>query len=209
MNYKTVSGDASFILIEKKSKFIGYIFKIHNEEQAQAYLSQIRTKHYDATHNCYAYSLRENNIQRFSDDNEPSGTAGIPILEVIKKEALYNVLIVVTRYFGGTLLGAGGLVRAYTAAAAGAVQEAGVVQMTLCDCLALSCDYTLWGKIERLIREFCVDQPQIDYGEQVHISFYIDELCTRQFGEKLTDLTGGQISVRVTGKDWKNVCKAE
>ncbi len=140
-------GEASFI--EKKSKFISYTRPVQTEEEALQFLSGIRKKHYDATHNCYAYVLGENGgVQRSSDDGEPSGTAGLPILEVLRKENLTDTIIVVTRYFGGIMLGAGGLIRAYTEGAAGAVRAAGTVLVQPYAVYSLMIDYSALSKLQ-------------------------------------------------------------
>ena len=128
-NLKTIRNDANAIVEEKKSKFIANIFKVDTVEEAEKKLDEVRKKYYDARHNCYAYIIKEDNIKKkFSDDGEPSGTAGSPILNVIERNELCNVLIIVTRYFGGILLGAGGLVRAYTEAATKAIEEAEIIE---------------------------------------------------------------------------------
>ena len=114
--YKTVKSDGEALIIEKKSKFIATVKPVTSDEEAQAFLAQMRSEYSDATHNVYAYVIDENNIFRYSDDGEPSGTAGMPVLDTIRKEGLVDVAVVVTRYFGGTLLGTGGLVHAYGAA---------------------------------------------------------------------------------------------
>lgn len=128
-NLKTIKNDTNVMIEEKKSKFIANIFKVDTVEEAEKKLDEVRKKYYDARHNCYAYIIKEDNIKKkFSDDGEPSGTAGSPILNVIERNELCNVLIIVTRYFGGILLGAGGLVRAYTEAATKAVEEVEIIE---------------------------------------------------------------------------------
>ena len=125
--YKTVEFENSDEFIEKKSKFIGYVKPVKTQEEATEFINKIKSKHWDATHNVYAYVLQENNIQRYSDDGEPSGTAGVPVLDVILKSNLVDVCVVVTRYFGGTLLGAGGLVRAYSHGSKIAVEAGNII----------------------------------------------------------------------------------
>ncbi len=129
MSYFTVKGSATSEFQEKKSTFIGYIKRVNTEEEAKNFVNEIKSMHKEATHNVYAYIVGENKgIQRYSDDGEPQGTAGIPVLEVIKKNDLTDVAVVVTRYFGGILLGGGGLIRAYSKGASSAIEEAGVVE---------------------------------------------------------------------------------
>ena len=143
--YNTILQEGQDEIVEKKSRFIGYAVPVSSEEEAYAFVEKIRKQHYDARHNCYAFAIgSENTLLRFSDDGEPQGTAGKPILEVITGNAVVNICIVVTRYFGGTLLGTGGLVRAYTEAAKLALSDAGIHKMQLSnsDALIDSTDYT-------------------------------------------------------------------
>ena len=126
-SYITVKGNDQDEFVEKRSRFIGYIKHVETEKEATDFIAEIRTKHWDATHNVYAYVLRENGTMRYSDDNEPQGTAGIPVLDVLKKSEVTDVVVVVTRYFGGVLLGGGGLVRAYSHSASIALKKIGVV----------------------------------------------------------------------------------
>ena len=145
LNYFTIKQAGEAELIEKKSRFIGYAAPVSNEAEAMAFIEAIRAKHRDATHNCYAYQAGwHNEYQRSSDAGEPSGTAGRPILEVIKKSNLKNTVVVVTRYFGGVLLGAGGLARAYAKTAALALAKAGLLQRLAAKAYSLTIDYNLW-----------------------------------------------------------------
>jgi uncharacterized YigZ family protein len=149
--YKTVKEQSQSMLIEKKSKFIANVKPVDNEEDAIAFLNEIRSKYPDATHNVYAYIIDENNIFRYSDDGEPSGTAGMPVLDAIRKPSIVDVAVVVTRYFGGTLLGTGGLVHTYGAAAKQGLETSGIVNRQLCDVVAVKVDYTLLGKMQHEI----------------------------------------------------------
>lgn len=152
--YKTIAKDSEAMIIEKKSKFIATVYKVTSPEEAEAYLTQLRKKYYDATHNCFAYQIGENNeFQKASDDGEPQGTAGKPILEVLKGEEIKNTLICVTRYFGGTLLGTGGLVRAYGKAAKEGLLEAGIIEKRKIYIYYLKMPYTLSGKVQYLLGE--------------------------------------------------------
>lgn len=146
-NYKTVKIEASGTIYEKKSEFIGYISPAKTETAAQEFLSRIRKKHYDATHHCYAYIIKDEKIERQSDDGEPSKTAGMPILEVLRHSGLEDIIIVVVRYFGGTLLGTGGLVRAYTEGAKVAVEAAEILAYSVCVDVEIDVDYSLYDKI--------------------------------------------------------------
>lgn len=152
--YKTIAKDSEAMIVEKKSKFIATVYKVTSPEEAEAYLTQLRKKYYDATHNCFAYQIGENNeFQKASDDGEPQGTAGKPILEVLKGEEIKNTLICVTRYFGGTLLGTGGLVRAYGKAAKEGLLAAGIVEKRKIYLYHLTMPYTLSGKVQYLLGE--------------------------------------------------------
>ena len=196
-NYRTVFsyGEAEFII--NKSRFIGFANHIKTEEEALDFIEEISTKHRDATHNVYAYVVGENsNIQRFSDDGEPSGTAGIPALEVIKKEDLRNVVVVVTRYFGGIHLGAGGLIRAYTKGAKIGLDAAKIVDMVVHQELGIKVDYNLYGKIENflLANEYIVDE--VTFDTSVNISIFVDREELDRFIKTITDLSSGNIEIK-------------
>lgn len=153
-HYKTIHDHGEAMIIEKKSKFIATVYKVETVEEAESYLNRLRKKYYDATHNCFAYQIGEKNeFQKSSDDGEPQGTAGKPILEVLKGEAIQNVLVCVTRYFGGTLLGTGGLVRAYGKAAKEGILAAGIVEKRKIRIYELKVPYTLVGKVQYLLGE--------------------------------------------------------
>src|SRR5690554_418075 len=180
--YRTIHKFGKDEIIINKSKFIGYSIPVKSESEALDFIDDIKSKHRDATHNVYAYVLGENsNTQRFSDDGEPSGTAGVPVLEVIKKENLRNVVVVVTRYFGGIKLGAGGLIRAYTKGAKIGLDAGVIVDMTLHTKLKVRIDYTLYGKIENYLlgEGFLVDDTVFDDG--VNIYLYVEEANIENF----------------------------
>ncbi len=145
--YLTVKKRASDEFTEKRSRFIGYCTPVKTEEEAVSFINEIRAKHRDANHNVYAYLIRDNNISRFSDDGEPSATAGLPVFDVLRKEGLTDVAVVVTRYFGGILLGGGGLVRAYTNGAKIAVDASKKVLMLPCSEFSVKCDYSMYEKL--------------------------------------------------------------
>ena len=152
MNYFTISKAVSNSFIEKKSEFIGYISPVKTNDEAVEFISRIKSMHRKAKHNAYAYILKNGNISRYSDDGEPQGTAGIPVLDVIQKRGLTDVCVVVTRYFGGILLGGGGLVRAYSHAASIACDAAKIMDMRLCHKLIIETDYNMYGKISQIGR---------------------------------------------------------
>ena len=150
-DYKTVLKYGEAEMIERKSRFIGYCRPVKNQDEAIDFINEIRAMHRQATHNVYAYVLREDNIMRYSDDGEPAGTAGVPVLEVIKKEGLTDICVVVTRYFGGILLGAGGLVRAYGKSAKLGIDKAKRIEKIYCKLYLIRCDYSTYGKLEYTI----------------------------------------------------------
>ena len=154
MDYITIKGRAEDSFVEKKSEFIGYIKHVESGDEAVEFINEIKAMHRKAKHNVYAYIVRDENTSRYSDDGEPQGTAGVPVLDVLKKEGLTDVCVVVTRYFGGILLGGGGLVRAYSHACKLAVDAA--VRMIMCECREVKavCDYSLYGKISYVLPEF-------------------------------------------------------
>ena len=145
--YKTVKKESSSLLVEKKSKFIATVFPVSSEEEAIEKLNSVKKEYSDATHNVYAYVIDENNIFRYSDDGEPSGTAGMPVLDAIRKAGIVDVLVVVTRYFGGTLLGTGGLVHAYGASAGMGLEASEIITRALCNRVYIKADYTMSGKL--------------------------------------------------------------
>lgn len=173
-DYFTVAQSAEIENMIQKSRFIGRCFPMQTEEQAVAQLESIRKEQWDARHHCYAYILGERGqIARYSDDGEPSGTAGIPMMEVLKKRALQDVLIVVTRYFGGTLLGAGGLVRAYSGATADACAVAGLIHMRWSVLLSVTMDYSLWGKMQRYLDDREIAIRDTIYTEKVETNIIL------------------------------------
>ena len=201
--YKTIYDYGEDETIINKSRFIGYAMPIENEEEALEFIEKIRTKHRDATHNVYGYVLgKDSNIQRFSDDGEPSGTAGIPVLEVIKKEDLRNVVVVVTRYFGGIKLGAGGLIRAYTKGAKISLDAGIIVNMVLYTKIKIRIDYTLYGKMENYLMNegYIVDGSDFDDG--VNIFVYIEDGDKENFYNIITDLTNGTATFEELHKEY-------
>lgn len=194
--YRTILKDGTDEVIIKKSRFIGYAKPVESEEAAIEFIDGIKSKHYDATHNCSAYIIGEKMlIQRYSDDGEPSGTAGIPILEVLKKEELTNVAVVVTRYFGGTLLGAGGLIRAYSKGAKIAINSGKIVTMMEHDILRISYDYTYQGKILNVLGNLGIEIRDTDYDEKVNSELVVISNKTQEVKDYLIEMTGATISI--------------
>lgn len=194
--YKTILEPGTDEIVEKKSRFIGYVKHTETEEEAVAFVNEIRKKHFDARHNCYAYSVDgQQQTIRFSDDGEPGGTAGKPILEVITGRGLCDVCIVVTRYFGGTLLGTGGLVRAYTDAAKACIEATDMVTKCLVVPMKLTTNYTDLGKIQYLLNN--QEIPIIDsaYGEDVVLQIEVLADEAEQIKKKLVEATAARIQM--------------
>ena len=200
MEYKTIARRCEARFIEKKSEFIGYLCPVQTEEQAVAFIEEIRAMHRKATHNCYAYILRENNAARHSDDGEPGGTAGVPIYEVLRKEGLTDVCCVVTRYFGGVLLGAGGLVRAYTKGAKDAVDAAQIKCMAEAVKLAVTVDYGLYGRLAQVFADFDARVEDERFADNVRIVLHIRAENSQKLTDKLVDVCNGAVSVEENEK---------
>lgn len=194
--YKTVEKEASDFFIEKKSKFIGYAKPVKTQEEAVEFISEIKSKHWDATHNVYAYVLRENNIQRYSDDGEPSGTAGVPVLDVMLKESLVDVCVVATRYFGGTLLGAGGLVRAYSHTSKIALEAAGIITMAQCSVMSAEVDYSFYDRLNILLSDFSAIILNTSFSDKVCVEFSVKENIVDLLNAKLIDVSNGKYSLK-------------
>lgn len=195
--FKTIKGEYIFELTEKRSKFIATLVHIETEEQASAFINQMRSKYWDAKHNVYAYSLNAGNIKRFSDDGEPHGTAGKPILEVIDGNGLKNVAIVVTRYFGGVLLGTGGLVRAYSSAAAGAVNNAEIAIMTPCSVLEIICDYSMYDILNNVLNDINGGVINTEFSSNVTAKIFIAADSVDSFINRLNNTFNGKIIVNI------------
>ncbi len=201
-SYKTVEREAKDEFIEQRSRFIGYVKPVTTEEEALAFINEKRQKHWDATHNVYAYSLREGQLRRYSDDGEPHGTAGMPTLDVILKSDVTDVVVVVTRYFGGILLGTGGLVRAYTKGARIALDAGGIITMESCVVASVKCDYSRYGRISSLIPANGGFIDDTAFSDCVKISFHLPKDCIDTFSKQLTDLTGGTVEAEITGEQY-------
>ena len=194
--YKTLHDFGSDEYVVEKSTFIGYAKSIKSEEEAVEFINQIKKKHKDATHNVWAYTVGETmNIQRYSDDGEPQGTAGIPTLEVIKKEDLRDVVVVVTRYFGGIKLGAGGLVRAYTKGAKIGIEAAQIIQKVKYKEVSVTIDYNQIGKVQNEIMNMGYTIKDTLYSEKVEIIVYSREEEADSLKAKMIDITSGTADV--------------
>lgn len=189
--YKTVSGEAEAEFTERRSRFIGRAKPVHTEEEAAEFLQAVRSAGREATHHVYAYVLREGHAQRYSDDGEPQGTAGVPVLDVLLKSGVTDTAVVVTRYFGGILLGAGGLVRAYSHGASIALEAARVVTMAPCFEASLTCDYASYGKIPPLVAAQGGTVDGADFTDRVTVRFHLPCGEAEPFGAALADATCG------------------
>ena len=199
-SYRTVAREVTVSFIEKKSEFITSVSPTGTEAEAKEFIDKIRSLHPDATHNVFAYVNREGNASRFSDDGEPQGTAGMPVYEVIRREELRGVCIVVTRYFGGILLGAGGLIRAYSRGAADAVREAGVCVFTKKSVLRVSLDYESSGRVLRELEKLPVTLLEKSYGERVSAIFLCGADELDRVRSALADASGGRCVPEITGE---------
>ena len=188
--------------IEKKSRFIGRIWPVETEEEALARIQEMKRKHYDATHNCWAYIIRDGAV-RFSDDGEPGGTAGMPMLQVLQREGLFNAVCVVTRYFGGILLGAGGLVRAYTKGAKIAVDAAGKSMKRVWTVLYVPCPYSFYERVRLEAEAFGGIVRKADFGAEVELELLFPEAKTQACLDRLTDMTAGTVESMEIGQEYR------
>ena len=193
MSYKTIRARAEASFIEKKSEFIGYISPASTEEEAVGFINEIRAMHRKATHNCYAYILRNNNTARHSDDGEPGGTAGMPIFDVLSKNGITDAVCVVTRYFGGILLGTGGLVHAYSKGASLALSAAETVTMEIADSLKISCEYNMYGIVSSTLSQYGAVIRNTEYTDSVCVYADIKSETTDFIIEKLIDSCNGKV----------------
>ncbi len=188
--------------IEKKSRFIGRVWPVETEEEALARIQEMRKQHYDATHNCWAYIIRDGAV-RFSDDGEPGGTAGMPMLQVLQREGLNNIVCVVTRYFGGILLGAGGLVRAYTKGAKIAVDAAGKSMKRVWTVLYLPIPYSWYERVKLEVAAFGGIIRDTQFGMDVELEVLFPEAQTQPFLDRLTDMSAATLEAMVTGQEYR------
>lgn len=203
--YKTVEKAAVAEFTEKKSRFIGYVCPVKTAEEAQNFITEVRSKSREATHNVPAYVLRENNIQRCSDDGEPSGTAGVPVLDVILKNEVKDVCVVVTRYFGGVLLGAGGLVRAYSHGSKIALDAGGIITLAPCAVLQVEADYSFYERIRVMLEDNSANIEDCIFSDNVKIIFSIRDTRVDDISQKLTELSNGKYSFVKIGEKYAKV----
>ncbi len=187
---------------EKRSRFIGQIRRVESEEEARAFIESIKKKHYDARHNCWCYVLHEGNVLRYGDDGEPQGTAGQPMLNVFQREGVENVVCVVTRYFGGILLGAGGLTRAYAKSAKDALDAAGKARMRLWTSLAVDCPYPMLERLKLLIAAHKGIMQDTQFGAAVSVQLLLPSEGVAGFEAALTELSAGTMTAENGGESF-------
>ncbi len=191
--------------VEKRSRFIGHVWRVASEEEARARIEETKKRHYDARHNCWCYRLREGGVERYSDDGEPQGTAGQPMLNVFQREGVENVACVVTRYFGGVLLGAGGLVRAYTQAAKDALDGAGISVIRRWAALEIPCTYGQFESMRREVLSFGGVVENVDYGADVVLSALLPGERAAEFSAHILDLSAGTVEALESGEVFRDV----
>jgi len=197
MSYITIRDFGEDRFEEKKSEFIGYAKRVENEEEAKAFVNQIKNMHKQARHNCFAYIIGSNmNIQRYSDDGEPQGTAGIPILEVMKKSRITDCAVVVTRYFGGILLGTGGLTRAYIKGASIAIKAAGIVEKVQGLKLSFEIEYDLFGKIQHICGQNSWHIEDTEYSDKVIVYILSEKIISNDIENEIVEAANGKVIVR-------------
>ena len=193
--YKTLYNETTAEITEKRSRFIATVRHVETEQQASDFIAEIKTKYWDAKHNVFAYCLKENNLVRFSDDGEPHGTAGKPVLDVLTGREVKNVAVVVTRYFGGVLLGTGGLVRAYSSACAKALESAEICEMKNCVVAQIITDYSKYEKLKSMLENISGNVTDTVFENDITVNFYITEEVYDDFCKKVTDAFFGKLSV--------------
>lgn len=202
-DYLTVKGFGESEIIIQKSRFLTYVERAETEEEAIHFINLIKQKHRDANHNCSAYIIGEHdNIQKANDDGEPSGTAGFPMLEVLKKQGLKDTVVVVTRYFGGIKLGGGGLIRAYGKATTEGIDAAKVVERKLHHLMKVSIDYTWLGKVENEVRSSEYPLKEIIYADTVEVFIYIQAEKESKFVDWIAEITNGQAKIQIVEKEF-------
>ncbi len=197
--YVTVKQAARAEITEKKSRFIASMCHVESEEEAAAFISSVKKEYYDARHNVYAFILN-NGFKKYSDDGEPTRTGGFPVLEMLEMEGITDCVCVVTRYFGGTLLGTGGLIRAYTKAAKDCLLECGLLKKTMCDIIEIRCDYTFLSKAEHILKTGNYTVEGIEYGEKAVIKVICEKEKTELLLNEITDTFGISVSAEAVGQ---------
>ncbi|MCR4926296.1 MAG: YigZ family protein [Clostridiales bacterium] len=203
--YKTVLKAADDEYIVKHSRFIGYCTPVKTQQEAVDFINSIKAKHWDAKHNVYAYCLREGQIKRFSDDGEPQGTAGMPTLDVILKEDVTDCCVVITRYFGGILLGGGGLVRAYSHTSKLALEASQIITMGLCSILIVECDYNFYGKLPSVVAQAGGEIIDSVFEDNVKVEIKIPSDKLPMFNATLTDISNGKLFAKLLREEYMKI----
>ncbi len=203
--YYIPTGPSETEFVEKRSRFIGHVWRVESEEEARARIEEMKKRYHDARHNCWCYLIREGGIVRYSDDGEPQGTAGQPMLGVFQKEEITNVCCVVTRYFGGILLGAGGLVRAYTRSAKDALDAAGVSVVRRWVDVAVPCPYSFFERVKLEVEAMNGVLGETEYAADVTVHALLPEEAAEGFRSRITELTAGGSAARVVGEAFQDV----
>ncbi len=197
--YCVPAGSGESELVEKRSRFLGHVRPVQSEEEAKAFIAAMKKQYHDARHNCWCYALREG-VERYSDDGEPQGSAGLPMLELFRREGVRDYVCVVTRYFGGVLLGTGGLLRAYTESARAALDAAGRAQLRRLKTLEIPCSYAAAQRLQQELAAFDGLVEAVDYGETVCIRALVPAERCEALQARIFDLSGGAVQARVTGE---------
>ena len=203
--YYIPTGESETEFVEKRSRFIGHVWRVDSEEQARSRIEEMKKRYYDARHNCWCYRIREGGVERYSDDGEPQGTAGQPMLNVFQRENVTNVCCVVTRYFGGILLGAGGLVRAYTQSAKDALDAAGISVVRRWVKVSVPCSYALLERVRQETEAQDGVVGDVEYGADVTIHALLPDEKADTFMARITELTAGTVTASVTGEQFRGV----
>lgn len=200
--FKTINGEAVSEFVEKRSKFVCYAKHVESKEEAEGYITSIKSKHWDAKHNVFAYRVKDENISKSSDDGEPSGSAGMPVLFILQEMGLQDVVVVISRYFGGVLLGIGGLKRAYSLGAKLAVEACGICEMVSCIVLSLKISYYIFGKVKNLIQEFGAKISSCTYTNNVEAEIYINENKFEDFKQVVNEISCGKAEILEKRKEF-------
>ena len=200
--YYIPTGHSQTELVEKRSRFIGQVWRVSSEEEARARIEETKKKHYDARHNCWCYLIRDGAV-RYSDDGEPQGTAGQPMLNVFQRENVTNVVCVVTRYFGGILLGAGGLTRAYSRSARDALAAAGAAEMGLWATADIPCPYALFERVRGEVTALGGTVDEAEYGADIRLRVSLPAQTAETLRARLTELSAGGIAMTVTAEEYR------
>ena len=201
--YFIPTGASETELVEKRSRFLGHVWPVESEGEARARIEEMKKKYYDARHNCWCYLLKEGGVVRYSDDGEPQGTAGQPMLNVFQRQEVWNVCCIVTRYFGGVLLGAGGLTRAYTKGASDALAASGIARMGLWTLWDVPCTYPLFERMKLDVAAAGGVVRDAEYGADITLHAAFPAGGAKRFQAKLTELSAGSLSMTAAGEEFQ------